>query len=79
MGVRVRVPFPGLINMFKNNRKSRYKLHWNANGEIKAFKWVIYDWKFKTPIAYHETRQFARLICWYYNVLDNADKSKLQK
>ena len=47
--------------------KLRYKLHWNANGEIKEFKWVIYDWKLKCPIAFAETRKFGRALVWFYN------------
>ena len=49
--------------------KLRYRLHWNSNPEgPKEFKWVIYDWKFKKPIAYTETRVFGRAVCWFYNV-----------
>ncbi len=49
-------------------KKLRYKLHWNSNPEIPEFKWVIYDWKFRKPIAYAQTRIFGRAVCWFYNV-----------
>lgn len=48
--------------------KLRYKLHWNSNPEVKEFKWVIYDWKLKKPIAYAQTRIFGRAVAWFYNV-----------
>jgi hypothetical protein len=50
------------------SKKLRYRLHWNSNREIPEFKWVIYDWKFKTPIAYTESRTFGRLVAWFYNI-----------
>lgn len=56
--------------------KVRYKLHWNSRDIPPVFKWVIYDWKFKTPIAYAETRIQGRLVCWYYNTIFKAGKVK---
>lgn len=48
--------------------KLRYKLHWASGSAPRpVFKWVIYDWFYKCPIAYSESRIQGRKLCNFLN------------
>lgn len=49
-------------------KKLRYRLHW-ASGDAPRpqFKWVIYDWNFRCPVAYAESRVGGRKLCAFLN------------